>query len=381
MHSAIMPLHSLQSLRAVAALLVLAAHASQIDSRFFSAPVSSGQWILGFAGVDLFFVISGFVMVYITHNKPRGDAHFIGRFAYARFTRIYPVYWFFTALALAAYIAIPGALNRDLADLQIWQSFTLWPIEGDLPVLHVGWTLTHEIYFYLAFTLFLALPERWLPALLALWGGLVIAGSVWLQGLPAIGTLIVNPLTIEFILGAVAGMLICSGERRLARAALALAALWLIAAAWLVWPENAEAFPAGWARVAAFGVPSMLIVYGAISLEMQGSLKPPGWLVILGDWSYALYLCHLLVLSGLVRVWVSALPDFGPMASLAFLIVALTLSIAVAGAAFRLLEFPVLKATRRLGDRLFEGPHRPRRAPAAHEDPAVQAGQTGSRDG
>lgn len=375
-----MPLHSLQSLRAVAALLVLAAHAAQIDGRFFSQPVSSGQWTLGFAGVDLFFVISGFVMVYITHGKPRGDAHFTGRFVYARFTRIYPIYWFFTLLALAAYMLVPDTLNRDLADLEIWRSFTLWPIEGELPILHVGWTLTHEIYFYLAFTLFLIMPERWLPALLAVWATLVIAGSLLLEGLPAIGTLIVNPLTIEFILGALAGILICSGERRLARTALLLAALWLAAAAWLLWPDNAEAFPAGWMRVAAFGIPAALIVYGAIGLEMQGRMRPPGWLVILGDWSYALYLCHLLVLSGLVRMWVAVLPDFGPLASLAFLIVSIALSVAVAGAGFRLLEFPALKATRRLGDRLFEGPQRPRRAPAAHEDPAVQTGQAGSRD-
>lgn len=381
MHSAIMPLHSLQSLRAVAALLVLAGHMAQIDGRFFSQPVTSGQWSLGFAGVDLFFVISGFVMVYITHGKPRGDAHFIGRFAYARFTRVYPIYWFFTLLALAAYLLIPDALNRSLDDLHIWQSFTLWPIENEVPILHVGWTLTHEIYFYLAFTLFLALPERWLPALLAGWVGLVVAGSLALDGLPAIGALIVNPLTIEFILGAAAAMLICSRERRFARAALILAAVWAVGACIALSPENAEAFPGGWLRVAAFGIPSALLVYGAVSLEMKGALKLPGWLVIIGDWSYALYLSHLLVLSGLVRVWVSVLPDFGPMASLAFLIVSVVLCIAVAGAGFRLLEFPALKATRRLGDRLFNGRHRPRRAPAAHEDPAVQAGQTGSRDG
>ena len=126
-------------------------------------------------------------------------------------------------------------------------------------------------------------------------------------------------------------------------------------------------------RVAAFGVASALAIYGAVGLELQGAFKPPGWLVRLGDWSYALYLSHLLVLSGLVRVWVSTLPDFGPMASLAFLIVSTVLCIAVAGAGFHLLEFPALKATRKLGDRIFEGPHRPRRAPS-------RAGRLGLRN-
>lgn len=378
MHSAITPLHSVQSLRAIAALLVLAAHAAQISERFFSTPVTSGQWTLGFAGVDLFFVISGFVMVYITHDKPRGHVHFVGRFAYSRFTRIYPIYWFFTLLALGAYWLVPEALNRDLADLHIWQSFTLWPIADDLPILHVGWTLTHEIYFYLAFTLFVSLPERWLPALLAGWAALVTAGSVTLHGLSAVTTLITNPLTIEFILGACAGFLVCSGRIRFPRISLAIAGIWAVAACLALSPENAEAFPVGWMRVAAFGVPSALAIYGAVGLELQGAFKPPGWLVRLGDWSYALYLSHLLVLSGLVRVWVSTLPDFGPMASLAFLIVSTVLCIAVAGAGFHLLEFPALKATRKLGDRIFEGPHRPRRAPASHEDPAVKSGPAGS---
>lgn len=378
MHSAITPLHSVQSLRAIAALLVLAGHAAQIGERFFSEPVTSGQWTLGFAGVDLFFVISGFVMVYITHEKPRGHAQFIGRFVYSRITRVYPIYWFFTLLALAAYWLVPGALNRELADLHIWQSFTLWPLQDDLPILHVGWTLTHEIYFYLVFTLFLALPERWLPVLLAVWTVLVAAGSLALDGLPALAALIVNPLTIEFILGACAGILVCSGYRRLVRPALMLAGVWILVAGIWLSPTDAEGFPDGWIRVAAFGIPSALAVYGAVAMELHGRLKPPGWLVILGDWSYALYLSHLLVLSGLVRVWVSALPDFGPMASLAFLIVSIVLCIIVAGAGFRLLEFPALKATRWLGDRLFDGPHRPRRAPAGHEDPDVQTGQTGS---
>ena len=71
-----------------------------------------------FGGVDLFFVISGFVMVYITWGAPRGQGSIIGRFVYARATRVYPAYWLYTVLALAAYMIIPGSLNRDLADLE-----------------------------------------------------------------------------------------------------------------------------------------------------------------------------------------------------------------------------------------------------------------------
>lgn len=380
MHSAIMPLHALQSLRAVAALLVLAAHGAQTDAQIFSQPVSTGLWALGFAGIDLFFVISGFVMVYITHDKPRGHLHFTGRVAYARLARLYPLYWFFTLLALAAVLLAPGAFSRDVDELPVWQSLTLWPAGDRSPILTVGWTLTHEVYFYLAFTLFLFFPERWLPAIMTGWAVLVLAGSVMTTQPSAVIALVVHPLTLEFIFGAVAGMLICSGERRLARCALSLAGLWVIAASVITWPDSQEAFPSGWSRVSAFGIPAGLAVYGAISLELQGKLKPPGWLVILGDWSYALYLGHLIVLALLAQLWVNVVPDFGPLASFAFLIVALTLCVAVAGAGFHAVEFPALKVARALGDTLFEGPHRPRRAPASHEDPAVHEGRTGSRD-
>lgn len=355
MHSAIT---SLQALRALAALLVLAGHMAQLEGRFLPGPVLGNAWLLGFGGVDLFFVISGFVMVYITRGAPRGQASVISRFIYARATRVYPAYWLYTVLALAAYMIIPGSLNRELADLEIWRSFTLWPIEGDLPVLHVGWTLSHELYFYLVFAAMLALPARWLPWLLALWGALAALAGSLIPGFPAIGALVTSPLTLEFILGAFAGLLVCSGRRKFAIPVLAAAAIWLSVAAVILWPQSEADFPGGWARVAAFGIPSALIVYGIVCLEVDGRITAPQWLVNLGDWSYALYLSHLLVLSAAVRIWSRLVPDIGIAGNIAFITLATATCIVAAWASYRFFEIPVLNGTRAVGDRLFAVPPR-----------------------
>ncbi|KPP83202.1 MAG: exopolysaccharide production protein ExoZ [Oceanicaulis sp. HLUCCA04] len=349
---------SLQGLRALAALLVLAGHTAQLEGRFLPDPILGDAWLLGFGGVDLFFVISGFVMVYITWGAPRGQGSIIGRFVYARATRVYPAYWLYTVLALAAYMIIPGSLNRDLADLELWRSFTLWPIAGDLPVLHVGWTLSHEMYFYLVFAALLALPARFLPWLLAMWGALAALAGSLIPELPAIGALITHPLTLEFILGAFAGLLVCSGRRKFAYPVLAAAAIWLTVAAVVLWPQSEADFPGGWARVAAFGIPSALIVYAIVSLEADGQFTAPQWLIDLGDWSYALYLSHLLVLSAAVRVWASAVPNIGVAGNLAFITLATATCIAAAWASYRFFEIPVLNATRAIGDRLFTVPPR-----------------------
>lgn len=349
---------SLQALRALAALLVLFAHLHQLEARFLPEPLLGAGWLLGFGGVDLFFVISGFVMVYITRNAPRGHGGVVGRFVYARATRVYPAYWLFSLLALGAYLLIPDTLTRNIADLQIWQSITLWPIAGDLPVLHVGWTLSHELYFYLVFAGFLALPERWLPALLTVWGALAAAFWALIPAPGALLGLLTHPLTLEFILGAFAGLLVCSGRRAFAVPALVLAAIWLAGAAVWLWPAGTEDFPLGWQRVAAFGVPSALVVYGAVCLEADRGLTAPQWLVRLGDWSYSLYLSHLLVLSALARLWAGLMPGTGPAGNLGFILVAIIACIAVAWASYRWFELPVLNATRRLGSRLFTVPPR-----------------------
>ncbi len=351
----IMQLKSIQALRAIAAMMVLVSHLAQSELRFVPDAISAVWMVAGVSGVDLFFVISGVVMVLVTRGLPTANPRAIGSFLYARVTRIYPIYWLFTFAMIAAYLVLPGGLARSADDLNIVSSLLLLP-SSEPPVLAVSWTLVHEMYFYLAFAVVLLIPARWLPAVLLGWMSGVVAGQM--TGLNAANPatyIAFHPLTTEFVLGCVIGLLVMSGRRRFGAPLLALGVIWWIAASiWLAPYEAFEDIPMGWDRVVSWGVPAALIVYGALCLELDQGLNVPAPLTRIGDWSYALYLCHLPIVALLSRLWADYVPDLIWLDNLALLAIGAVLSLGVAAAAFHLFERPVLKLTRKLGGEVFQ---------------------------
>lgn len=113
----------IQHLRMVAVLLVVIAHVHQADARFFPGPLMDQTAYFGFAGVDIFFVVSGFII----HHLYRRHAGFDARYFLKRINRIFPLYWIFTALALIGYLAVGDSLTRSTAELNILASLTLIP--------------------------------------------------------------------------------------------------------------------------------------------------------------------------------------------------------------------------------------------------------------
>jgi peptidoglycan/LPS O-acetylase OafA/YrhL len=344
---------SIQALRGIAALLVLCAHLGLNEANFLNQPVMPPWALTGVYGVDLFFVISGFVMVYVTRHTAHGLTGEPVRFLYARITRIYPPYWVATLGVLVGYGLFSASLSRDSADLNLVTSFLLWP-DHDLPVLLVGWTLIHEMYFYFAFALFLLAPRRLLPMALIVWmAGVAAADLAGLGQAAPIWAVVFHPLTAEFVAGGFIGLLVTSGRTRAGAATLGAGVLWWIIAVVMVGSASLEDLPQGWSRVLHFGAPSALIIYGAAALEARGqwpNLRPAA---ILGDWSYALYLLHLPIVALLARVFARIFPDAGWIASILFLLAAGSVSILAAGLMCRLFERPVLGLTRRLGDTIL----------------------------
>lgn len=340
----------IQVLRAAAAIMVLVAHLTQHELRFLGAAISPLWTSAGVSGVDLFFVISGFVMVYVTRHAPKGPLY-VGRFLYARITRIYPPYWLATLGVLAGYALFGSALSRETGDLNLLTSALLWP-DQDLPILLVGWTIIHEMYFYLVFAVLLLAPRRLLPVLLAAWLGLAaIAGLMVPNSGSPVFDLVTHPLTAEFVLGCGAGFLVISGRRAFALPVIGVGTLsWIAVTASIAWTGH-ESMPEGWYRVLAYGLPATLIVYGTACLDW--TFKAPRALVVLGDWSYALYLVHLPVIAALARIWAGAFPDGGWVSSIAFLVTGAALSLAGAALMHHLFEKPVLALTRKAGDRIF----------------------------
>lgn len=340
-------------LRGVAALMVAIAHLHAVENRLGGTPLL-GQWALaGFGGVDLFFVISGFVMVWVT-RADQGKPAALPGFWFARLARIYPLWWLVLSVLVAVWLVKPDwVYSSHGSSPELWKSFLLVP-DKELPLHAVGWTLIHELWFYLVFGLMLLLPVRWFPAALAIWA-ILTAAAAYVLPRPEnpFLALIRHPLTLEFILGAVIGLL---AQRRIfpaSRLLVQFGGFWMLLSA-LALRENAPAmFGQEWPRLFYFGIPAALLVWGCVGLEHTG-YKSSKWSTALGDWSYALYLIHVPVFAALGRL-LAPFAQPGPLDNLALLIVALAAAI---GAAW-ILHVGFDKPVQRLASRL-----RGKRSPA-----------------
>jgi len=302
-------LTTVQALRAVAALLVAIYHLflneqagiTNNGSEEISALLETTR--NGFAGVDMFFVISGFIMVYVTQNTAHGKYASLD-FLIARLTRIYPLWWFFCACFLVIIVAGTGQLTPASYNIEAEQtagflvrSFLLWPQEK-LPYIVVGWTLIHELYFYAIFAGFMLAPRAWLPVLAGVWCLVLCIGATAGLSTDRVATgilsLAFHPLTLEFIFGVAIGLLVTKGIRTLALPAFVIGTTVFVGGL-LFFTHDMVEISLNWSRVVLFGIPSAFILYGLVSLELEKGWSAPSQLVYLGDASYALYLGHVVI--------------------------------------------------------------------------------------
>ncbi|MHA6288812.1 acyltransferase family protein [Maricaulis sp. CAU 1757] len=296
-------LHEVQHLRALAVLLVVLAHLHQGEARFFPDAVLGDFAYVGFAGVDIFFVISGFII----HHLYRHRRTLSGRFFLDRANRIFPLYWIFTGLALVGYAVMADELRADPGDIDLAGSLLLFPL-GHPPILQVGWTLTHELWFYGVYGLALALPRAGRAGLALLWGGLSLAVLVsgW-QAPNAWLAVAVSPFNLQFL----AGVLLAEFEPQArARRWLPLVMAGAGAGLALAWTADGglTTLAAAGARVAVFTPLAVGVVWSFLAW------RPALWRTVerIGDASYAIYLSHLLVIGVLARM----LPQLVPVPAL-----------------------------------------------------------------
>ena len=342
---------NIQSLRGIAVLLVVAYHLTKIEAKYGNGEIYLPKLLnIGIAGVDLFFVISGFVMVTVTHGWFQKQ-YSIRRFLYHRVTRIYPIYWFYSLIVLSIYLLYPGMVNISQGgDVNIIASFLLLP-QDQLPLLMVGWTLVHEMYFYIVFALLLLFPERRLIPLLLIWSMLVIAIP---QTNNAAITLLSHPLTMEFIAGALIALLL--------RRWTFTGGGWLAMAAVLIWLSAYVGYvqlggalePDGWHRVLLFGLPSALVVIGFVAMERNSGRRFSGWITTIGDASYSIYLSHVLVLSALGRLW-AVVWQPGILDNIVAILVMLLGVLAAGILSYRFIEQPMIKTARRNEKNVIRG--------------------------
>ena len=285
---------NVQGLRALAALLVFSVHLNVPELRVLH---DLGEW-----GVDLFFVISGFVMITSTWNEFATPAISL-RFFLRRITRVYPAYWVVMIPVVVFYLIAPNAVNETQAIRpSIWASLLLVPQAGK-PLLTISWTLVYEIFFYVVFALVLAFDRRWCLPLVIAWGVItLLLGSLLAPLHNHAVSIYTNSISIEFIFGIFAGYLVQTRKAFFPIASLALG-LVLIAIAyhWYFALDAARGWGGNY-RFLCIGIPAVLIFNGAVGLETAYGMIVAGSLQRLGNASYALYLWHVPVSIFLERI-------------------------------------------------------------------------------
>jgi exopolysaccharide production protein ExoZ len=288
----------LQWLRALAATEVAIVHSDLLTKHFSDFRLVAAPWYnpVGGAGVELFFILSGYIICM------RAPYHATaGSFILSRIRRLYPLYWVFTSLVLLTYFVNPDwrLNNFHLSLTSIAQSYLILP-QWNFPLLGVGWTLEHEMIFYWLVTLVMLRWSMTGMARLAIAWLLTACGFLGcLQGPePGWGLWpfhIFSPYMFAFGFG----WLLCCTEEMARPARIGhLAAFWIVAgAAYLVGDAFGDRLVL---RIALTG----LIFYGFIACReafTQDTLLNRVALKV-GDASFSIYLSHWFVLSAMGKL-------------------------------------------------------------------------------
>ncbi|CAG2146100.1 hypothetical protein LMG31506_03323 [Cupriavidus yeoncheonensis] len=297
-------LSSVQCLRAIAAMAVVAYHAAAtIQIHGWKPGIVSHAAAWGWAGVDIFFFISGFVMVMTTAGRDRGLGA-AREFMAARIARIAPMYWLLTSLMLAIVWIAPGLKTTEFTLMQAVTSYLFVPYEvresgSYYPVLYVGWTLTYEMFFYAVFAVSLCFAERRSRLVLTVFfAGLSILSLT--RPSAYIFRFLTDPLLLEFIFGCVFAWAYRSGFRVSRRTSAVIIAAGVLGFC-IGTPSSDMAH-----RVIFAGIPAALLVAGVILREAAGGWKGSDLLQQVGDASYSLYLLQAFTIPAFARVLTGA---------------------------------------------------------------------------
>lgn len=277
-----------QALRFLAALLVVTTHSFFYASERLGANVR--VWDIGTRGVDIFFVISGFVMVVSSRNLinvPQGWA----KFAIQRVTRIVPLYWLATSLKVLFMLFSAGMVLHAEFDLDnVLGSYFFIPYlkKPDLiePVLGVGWTLVFEMFFYFVFSIALFMRVN----IYVFVGAIMVLLSLMSLLRPVnypVWMYLIDPIVLEFWFGMIIGYLTLNGK--LIKSPY-VAIVSLLTILWIVFVPGGSM-----SRVIVAGIPSALLVYTVVSIEPYLQNKIPKIILFFGAASYSLYLFHPLI--------------------------------------------------------------------------------------
>jgi exopolysaccharide production protein ExoZ len=287
-------IYNIQGLRAFAALSVLYAHLASTSALSLRPNV-------GVFGVDLFFVISGFLIPYVA------DAH-AGLFALRRLIRIVPLYWTVTLFLFAVARTVPALFHSikptfgQLVGSLLFLPYP--PLKGPFPVVSFGWTLNYEMYFYAIFASALLAGKRFAPAIAATVIAVVFAVVRLLGDTAGAFAFFGNSIVFEFVFGILCFYGLPAIKRLPSGPSILVATVALLAISVAALPLSEIATTASdGPRWALMGVPAWAVVLCALVLELKFGISARNrGLLAAADSSYALYLTHVYVITALVRL-------------------------------------------------------------------------------
>jgi exopolysaccharide production protein ExoZ len=282
----------IQLLRFVAATSVVFFHSVGTAMKHIPDQSTFGYGFRGDHGVDIFFVISGFVICYSTDFLRTTSLDFLLR----RLRRIVPIYWLLTLGMVAVSVLIPSAFSgtdwinpRSVLLSMTFLSF----LDQKMPIIFVGWSLEYEMLFYATITiLFFRALKAWddLIIVFSLLSTLSISPEG--HGLQALSSFLTNPMLLEFVYGVIIAKLFL-GRRVSTPAQIVVLIPTLIVA--VSDPTN---------RIVVAGLPSCLLVLAAAALSKlrQNPSLLERFFGALGDASYSIYLVQVFTISASVKV-------------------------------------------------------------------------------
>ncbi|MCW5202675.1 acyltransferase [Desulfobulbus sp. US4] len=289
---------SIQVLRGIAVILIICFHTWEMLIAYAgeggAGRLSDGFWRAGASGVDIFFIISGFIIVHSTRGKSQ-SVKSCRLFLQKRAIRIIPLYWIYSCFFLLL-VLCPFTLKNTVFSLQhTILSFLLIPainpVTGlDLPLLPQGWTLSYEVYFYLFFGILLTQKKQFILPSLTLFFVLSVCVGFFIETENPIIRVVLNPLLLEFVCGSYLAYKIYSISitSRFCYFMILTGGISLLLAGFFRLPVDY--------RVISYGIPCSLIILGLVCLEKNESVLFPQIFIKLGDSSYSIYLSHIFVI-------------------------------------------------------------------------------------
>jgi peptidoglycan/LPS O-acetylase OafA/YrhL len=338
-------LYNVQVLRAVASLLVVHAHAASVAGLDL-------MWSGGANGVDLFFVISGFIIAYVASLDT-------DQFMVRRLIRIVPIYWSSTIAIYLLVLVMPNLFRTTSSDpVLLIRSLLFLPTGSNVhtdgiphPTLGGGWTLNYEMYFYVVFAISLALSSK-RATMIAVAILIPVIMAVQLTDLKSnpIAAFYGDPIVLEFVFGMIAFHIVRELEARRSRrpphSVEKLLLAFLIVAGLLMLAFTHELFGEA-PRWIVSGIPSFVIVVSAILLERLYDLKVTNRAAVaIGDASYVLYLVHAYIVFGVIRLVIRSRHFSDPVGQLAT-IGLMAVSAIIAILVYRYFEQPILRFLKR----------------------------------